>query len=415
MRRVHDILEGTRHLGSDNESDLGGEYSALVVDTCAKFGSFPDCLNNAGCTPAIDLDEPTPAGIRQRSDSSDILRSLLEAEGAGQQRIVRATVRQLPAERLADLVHGLLGKVAVGRQLAADDREETPNVTPVRLDDVLACYGRLGALGPSRQRPDTRIGIMNVVNREIGGGKHAVGFLDQVINLCRAGPDLVQFPVIANIGRSYQVQIVPGKDEERPPVRLRFDIEGVSRRTLERTDNDVAAFRATDKLRKLVACGCKDIIDPRPCRIDDRLRSDALLLTGQGVYESQTLYRPVMGLDRRYPSMGPYVGTGSTRSEQVLQHEALGKIHLPVVVTGRSDEVFTVQPALAAHDLAAIQHLVPWQALVPRQNVVGDHAEPNQPASALGARVDGYADAQRLHEVSCNLSQIATLVQGLVD
>src|SRR5215213_710426 len=102
-----------------------------------------------------------------------------------------------------------------------------------------------------RQRPQTGVGVANALPRQIRGRDNPVGLRNEKVDLPVLCKNVVEIPDIAGIRRAYEVEVIPGDDEERSAILPGFGVERILRCARERIDDDMATLAPPDQARPL--------------------------------------------------------------------------------------------------------------------------------------------------------------------
>src|SRR5947209_8877286 len=97
------------------------------------------------------------------------------------------------------------------------------------VDDVAPSNASFCPFGLVGQRSDARVGKENIVTCQVRLRDDSVRLVYEVIDLFVVGNHEVQVALVADIRRADQVTSIPRYDEERPSVRLRLDIQRLTR------------------------------------------------------------------------------------------------------------------------------------------------------------------------------------------
>src|SRR5918998_122760 len=200
--RVQDLSPGNAGL----DRDLRGEGHAQGV-------VVPRHLQNVRSACAVELQKPGRQLLAETTRHPEFGGELLEISRpadfpAGERNFVGAAPGDLSAELLVDRVHRLAGEVAVGRKLAADNREEAayPRVVLGVVEDYVAPrHAAFGALGLVGQRPYARVGKEYILARQVRRGDDVVRLADEVVDLFFVGDHVVQVALVADVGRANEV------------------------------------------------------------------------------------------------------------------------------------------------------------------------------------------------------------------
>nr|WP_245714936.1 hypothetical protein [Micromonospora inyonensis] len=163
-----------------------------------------------------------------------------------------------------------------------------------------------------------------------GLGEQPVGLGEQVVDLGVAGDDLVQVPLVREVGAAEDVAALPREDEDRSLVRGGLEEDAGVRGTRERVDDDVAALGAAVEppARHLAV---EDPVDPRSGGVDgdpapDLPRPPRLVVPGPDAVDP-----PVRDEKTGHRGVGQHSRAQPFGVDQQLDAEALGPRHLGVV------------------------------------------------------------------------------------
>src|SRR5918998_803232 len=437
--------EGVEHLAShENRLDgrVGGErdpQGGVVA------GLLEDLWRAGAVEPEQALGElfgEAARGLEVRGEGGEV-RDGPAREGD----LVRAALRGFAAELLEGDVHRLAGEVAVGGELAADDGDEAVRLRaraldrepPARgraargviVDDVGARDRALRALRLPRQRPDAGVGEEHILPGEVRRRDHGVCLLDEVVDLVVVRRDVVQVFLVAEVGSADEIPSVPRHYKVRPAVLAGLDVEGVRRGAGEGVNDQVRALGAPDHLLPLPGLPLRRVVDsegpspgehlvhPRPGHIDGYGGVRLVHAPVQLVLELYPRYPrqvPVAGLlEEQVPDLG--VGNDHSTmlagADRVLDGDPLRVLDLTIVIGGGAEEAFEVQAGVPFQGFVAGEHLVVRDGLVEGEDIVADHAEPDQARPALAPVVDRDDEPQRFHEVRRYMQELLALGEGL--
>src|SRR5918994_1622381 len=296
-----------------------------------------------------------------------------------QRHIRGAALRRLAAQLLVDHVHRLSGEVAVGRQLSADDRDQTvhpwdalPDAAPLRpdpfaasvvVDDVASRDGALGALGLEGERADARVGEEHALAREVRLRDHEVRLVYEVLDLLFVRYDAVEVSVVADVGGPDEVESVPRHDEVRPPVLARLDVEGlVLRGAGDGVHDHVAALGAPDHAPLVYLP--EHLVHPGTGHVEGDGRTRPVAAAAEDVRELDAGHAPIVKDEPVHLAVRQDDGAVLAGRDRVLYGNSLGILDLGVVVESRAEQALGVETRLALEGLFAAQHVVVVQALV---------------------------------------------------
>src|SRR5215210_2105274 len=420
------VGEGLGHLPPESVENLGADETTL--DGGGRRERHPQRrvlsghLEHFGRTRTIELEEPFGKVVGQVARHLELRGEGLEVlHGAARKRdLACAAPGGFEVELLVDLVHRLAGEAAVGGQLAPDDGDQAadPGVFPgVIVDDVTPGDAAGSTLRLVGQGTDAGVGEQDGVAREVRPGDDVVGLVQEVLYLVFVGGDVVQVSLVADIGRADQVPAVPRHDKVRTAVPARLHVERLSLRgSREGIDDQVAPFGAPDHALlggPVEIQPPQHLVHPRTGDVERHGRVRPVLFATEDVGELDTGHVAV--LDDEALDLGVVEDDGAVLvgGDSVLDGYPLGVFHLPVVVEGGASQALGVQAGLAFDGFFRAQHPVVSYALVEREDVIGDHAEPDHERAVLGVLVDGDHETQRLHEVRGYVKEHLPIPQGL--
>ena len=230
-----------------------------------------------------------------------------------------------------------------------------------------------------RQGPHACVRETDIAHRQARIRKYPVRFREQVIDLCPTGPNFCQVTVVADVSRTDQVLIIPRNNKERPTVGSSLNIKSVRRCTRKIANHDMTALGAADQSWSIICRSSQNIIHPGPCCIDHHTRFYPLSLCCQRVPEIQRCHAASFNVDSCDGFVGQYVGSGSPGTEQVFQDETLRVSHLRIEIPHGTTQTGAGQARLRIKHGVATERFVTGNGFPNRQQVIRDHAEPNQP------------------------------------
>ncbi len=305
----------------------------------------------------------------------------------------------------------VLGERAMRRQLAADDDAQARNRGVV--DDKVLTRDRAGAaVLDERQRPHPRARVQNARPELAGAREHALGLVDEIVDLGVLDRRLARIALVTQIGRADEHEPVPRDDEERPAVASRLGVDGRAGGAGKRLDDEMAALRAADERPR--ALGAGHAVDPGTRRVDDvrggrEARAPVLVAPldadGRAVGDADSRHRTVR-VQRRPVRDGV---------DGELDDEPFRKRALRVPVDGGAGEPGFGEARQAPAQRLAAEHAMTRQPAAESEHVVERQPEPDLPAPALRAAVQRQSDLQRPHEMRRELEQPLALVQRLVN
>src|SRR5918997_1956981 len=211
-----------------------------------------------------------------------------------------------------------------------------------------------------------------------GGGPlrdDPIGLLDQVIYLFLAGPHVVEVVLVADVGRPDQVPPVPRHDEVRPAVFLRLDVESGLWSTGERVHHEVTPFGPPDHALLATVHPGEYLVHPGTGHVEDHWGVGRVSPTAQQILELHTRGPAALDHDAVHLRVGEHDGAVLLGGDSVLHGDALGVLHLGVVVECGPLESLGIQSRVTFQGLLPAVDVVVLQTLVVGERTVGNHAE----------------------------------------
>ena len=139
------------------------------------------------------------------------------------------------------LLQRVLGELAVGRDLAAEDRQQRrPAVAGVEVEDIVAGDGRGVAAGVVVERPHAGIGPDDVGGRDLAL-EVAVDHPAQIVGLVRRDRGRRRVALVGHVGGADQAELALERDHEHDPLVVVLQDVGVLAR-IEPGHDDVRAL-----------------------------------------------------------------------------------------------------------------------------------------------------------------------------
>ena len=176
------------------------------------------------------------------------------------------------------------------------------------------------------------------------------------------------------------------------------------------------ALRAADE-RPLPAARqvAQQVVHPGARGVDDQRRAQRIGSATPQIADGHAGHAPGLDVHALGARPGAHVGAGLVCGENVLDHEALGKRRLGIVVARGAAQVTRLQQRQRGHGLRCGQHPVTRQRFARGQEIVEPHAGCDRQRPAASAAVDRDHQGQRPHQVRGDAQQGLTLVQRLTD
>ena len=381
---VEDVLRGARPLGAEQEARF--TLIELCAEMRAEIGQASRAFQQRGgaraVEPAVMQREVAGQPGELLAEGSEPAVEILHV-AAGQRRARGPRLRHAGEER-AQLVERMLRQLAIGRDLAAEDRQDRRRCAVRQLgidvEDVVARHRR-GILGVVViERPDTGEAV-----HDVGAGRRAIEIAredgEQVVDLAIIDRGVLRLALDRDVGGADQRQVALVRiDEDHALVVVLQQVGLVA--VPELAGDDVAALHQADAAvaGRAVDAG-EHILHPRPRRIDDAASAHGALsgsiaqLDGPGI---------AVAPGRQHRRARADVGAARLGIERV-EHDQAGIVD-PAVRIFEGARV-GVLDRLAHRIAGEVDGAGGGQFLAAAEMVVEKEAEAHQPGRALLRRM----------------------------
>jgi hypothetical protein len=161
----------------------------------------------------------------------------------------------------------------------------------------------------------------------------------------------------------------------------------------------VAALGAAHELRHRPVDGRENAIDPGTRGVHGHPGAHLEFLARRGIAEAHQGKPAVFDLDAGDRAVVSDGGAVGPRRHEILDDHPLRERHLRIVVLHSALQSVRADPRLVFQKLRPIEHPMGRKILAERQQVVDDHADPEQQHASLAALVNRDVDANPVHQV----------------
>ena len=387
------VVEVQRALVRARVRDLDRQVVVGPVQRLAELRALRDQRQqvvDAGAVATQQVLDPRDVQVAVLRDVLAPVPERLEAVRADQRRDVGRRLRNRALDGAGDHVDRVLGHHAVGRVLAARDRDHPRHrhghgVLARQLARALRLAGQ--------QRTQPGVDAFDVLARE-RVREHGVDMVEHVVDVGRrrGRVRLVELPVGV---RRADDPVPPPRDHEQDGLLRAQDEPGVELQPVARDDEVDALRRAHPELAAL-ADERLHVVGPDAGRVDHHARPHVDLVAGELVAHAHA-GDPLAGAQEPDHARVRGDRRAVLRGRAGDRERVARVVDLAVVVLQRADERVLAQRGRDLERLALGQVAVAGEALVPAERVV--EREPGTDVGVLPLLLERQQEGHRRHEM----------------
>ena len=152
------------------------------------------------------------------------------------------------------------------------------------------------------------------------------------------------------------------------------------------------------------------VISKKVVIVDDHATFNFAFLARNAVAKLYVLYATFCDGYPDQRTVGADVRAGFTGGNYVFHHEPFRKRHLCIEETRSAKQSLRIHSRFLFKHRLATQHAVTRNGLADRQQIVGDHTQPDEEQAAATVFVNRNSEAQPLYQVRRDAAQAAAFV-----